>query len=159
MTTGTPQGARLAAIVGPVVAAAGYELESIEVTPAGRRRLVRIVVDADAGVSLDGVAEVSRAVSAALDDNDNVVGPAPYVLEVSSPGIDRPLTAPRHWRRSTGRLVRVPVTGRGSVQGRVRHTDEHGVVLDVDGVECTLGYETLGQGRMQVEFSREEEQS
>jgi len=159
MTTRTPQGARVAAIIEPVVSAAGYELESVEVTPAGRRRVVRIVVDADTGVSLDGVAEISRAVSAILDDHDNVVGGAPYVLEVSSPGVDRPLTAPRHWRRSTGRLVQVPVSGRGPVRGRVRRADEQAVVLDVDGVECTFGYEALGQGRVQVEFSREEEQS
>ncbi len=159
MTTGTSQGARLAAIVEPVVAAAGYDLESVEVTPAGRRRLVRVVVDADQGVSLDGVAEVSRAVSAALDDHDGVLGQAPYVLEVTSPGVDRPLTAPRHWQRATGRLVQVPVTGRGPVQGRVRQADDRGVVLILDGEECTLGYEALGQGRVQVEFSREEEQS
>jgi ribosome maturation factor RimP len=159
MTTGTPQGARLAEIVRPVVAAAGYELESLQVTPAGRRRLVRVVVDADAGVSLDGVAEVSKAVSAALDDHESAIGPAPYVLEVSSPGVDRPLVAPRHWRRSAGRLVRVPVTGRGTVQGRVRRADERGVVLDVGGEEYTFGYDALGQGRVQVEFSREEEQS
>jgi ribosome maturation factor RimP len=159
MTTGTPQGARVASIIEPVVSAVGYELESVEVAPAGRRRVVRVVVDADAGVSLDGVAEVSKAVSAALDDHDSVVGAAPYVLEVSSPGVDRPLTAPRHWRRSTGRLVQVSVAGRGSVRGRVRRADEQAVVLDVDGVECTFGYEALGQGRVQVEFSREEEQS
>jgi ribosome maturation factor RimP len=159
MTTGTPRGVRLAAIVEPVVAAAGYDLESIEITPAGRRRLVRITVDADAGVSLDGVAEVSKAVSAALDDHENLVGPAPYVLEISSPGVDRPLTAPRLWRRATGRLVRVPVTGRGILQGRVRSADEDGVVLDIGREQCTLGYEVLGQGRVQVEFSREEEQS
>jgi ribosome maturation factor RimP len=157
MTTGTSQGAQLAAIVEPVVTAAGYDLESVEVTPAGRRRLVRIVVDADAGVSLDAVAEVSKAVSAVLDDHDGVVGSAPYVLEVSSPGVDRPLTAPRHWRRASGRLVEVPVAGRGRVQGRVRRADERGVVLGIGREECAFGYEALGQGRVQVEFSREEE--
>jgi ribosome maturation factor RimP len=159
MTTGTPQGARLAAIVEPVVAAAGYELERVEVTPAGRRRLVRITVDADAGVSLDGVAEVSRAVSAALDDHESAVGAAPYVLEVSSPGVDRPLTAPRHWRRARGRLVRVPVTGRGRLEGRVLRAGDDAVVLAIGDDECSFDYEQLGPGRVQVEFSREEEQS
>jgi ribosome maturation factor RimP len=159
MTTGTPQGAGLAAIVEPVVAAAGYELESLQVSPAGRRRLVRVVVDADSGVSLDGVAEVSKAVSAALDEHEGAVGAAPYVLEVTSPGVDRPLSLPRHWRRATGRLVRVAITGRGLVLARVRRADEHGVVLDLNGEECAFDYGTLGQGRVQVEFSREEEQS
>jgi ribosome maturation factor RimP len=159
MTTGTSQGARLAAIVGPVVAAAGYELERVDVTPAGRRRLVRVVVDGDQGVSLDAVAELSRAVSATLDDHDSVVGPAPYVLEVTSPGVDRPLTVPRHWRRAVGRLVQVTVAGRGQVEGRVRRADEQGVVLDLGGEDRTFGYDTLGPGRVRVEFSRGEEQS
>jgi ribosome maturation factor RimP len=159
MTTGTSQGARLAAIIEPVVTAAGYELEGVDVTPAGRRRLVRVVVDGDDGVSLDDVAEVSKAVSAALDDHDGMLGPAPYVLEVSSPGVDRPLTTPRHWRRAIGRLVQVPAAGRGQVRGRVRRADEQGVLLDIGGEEFAFGYEALGQGRVQLEFSREEEQS
>ena len=157
MTAGTSQRERLAAIVQPVVAAAGYDLEEIVVTPAGRRRLLRVVVDSDAGVSLDDVAEVSRAISGALDDHEGVVGSAPYVLEVSSPGVDRPLQAPRHWRRATGRLVAVSVTDRGTVTGRVRAADDAGVLLDVAGTEQRFDYDVLGSGRVQVEFSREED--
>jgi ribosome maturation factor RimP len=160
MTAGTSQRERLAAIVEPVVAAAGYDLEEITVTPAGRRRLVRVVVDADDGISMDDVAEVSRAVSAALDEHDAVVdglvAGAPYVLEVSSPGIDRPVRTPRHWRRATGRLVQVPVTGHGTVTGRVLRADDAGVALEVAGAEHAYGYDALGSGRVQVEFSREE---
>lgn len=99
---------RLAGLIGPVVAAAGMDLESVRASVAGRRRLLRVVVDSDHGVSLDDAAEVSRDVSAALDATD-VMGDMPYTLEVSSPGVDRPLTEPRHWRRARGRLVRVPV--------------------------------------------------
>ncbi|MEN3359384.1 MAG: ribosome maturation factor RimP [Mycobacteriales bacterium] len=156
MAAGTSQRERLAAVLGPVVRAAGYDLEEITVTPAGRRRLVRVVVDADDGVSLDDVAEVSRAISTALDEQDGVVGQAPYVLEVSSPGIDRPLTTPRHWQRARGRLVEVPVRDKGTVTGRVRRADAAGVVLDVAGAEQEFGYEVLGAGRVHVEFSREE---
>ena len=112
---------RLAGLIGPVVAAAGMDLESVRVSVAGRRRLLRVVVDSDHGVSLDDAAEVSRDVSAALDATD-VMGDMPYTLEVSSPGVDRPLTEPRHWRRAAGRLVRVK-TGAGTVQGRVLAAD------------------------------------
>jgi ribosome maturation factor RimP len=94
----------------PVVRAAGLDLESVRVGSAGRRRLLRVVVDADGGVDLDNIALVSREASARLDDT-GAMGEAPYTLEVSSPGVDRPLTQPRHWRRAVGRLVRVPVSG------------------------------------------------
>jgi ribosome maturation factor RimP len=157
MAAGTSQRERLAAVVEPVVNAAGYDLEEILVTPAGRRRLVRVVVDSDAGVSLDEVADVSRAISVVLDEQDGVVGAAPYVLEVSSPGVDRPLRTARHWRRAAGRLVEVPVRDQGTVTGRVRSADDAGVVLAVAGADREFGYDVLGHGRVQVEFSREED--
>src|SRR6266487_3252309 len=100
--------------------------------PVVRRRLVRVIVDGDGGVSLDAVAEVNQAVSAALDEAD-VMGSAPYVLEVSSPGVDRPLTEPRHWRRAAGRLVKVKVAGEGTITGRVLAAGDSGVTLDLDG--------------------------
>ena len=95
---------RLAGLIEPVVTAAGMDLESVRVTAAGRRRLLRVVVDSDRGVSLDDAATVSRELSAALD-KVAVMGDFPYTLEVSSPGVDRPLTDRRHWRRAVGRLV------------------------------------------------------
>jgi ribosome maturation factor RimP len=144
---------RLAGLIRPVVAAAGMDLESVRVTVAGRRRLLRVVVDSDHGVSLDDAAEVSRDVSAALDATD-VMGDVPYTLEVSSPGVDRPLTEPRHWRRAAGRLVRVKTGTAGSVQGRVLTADADGVTMNVDGAERTFGYGDLGAGSVQVEFGR-----
>lgn len=160
MTSGTPQRQRLTALIEPVVAAAGYDLEDVSVTAAGRRSQVRVVVDRDDGVSLDEVAEVSHAVSAVLDEHDGIVGRSSYVLEVTSPGVDRPLTLPRHWRRAVGRLVRVPVSGRAAasgdapVEGRVVRADDSGVVLTVGDEEHEFGYATLGPGRVQVEFNR-----
>ena len=139
----------------PVVAAAGYDLEDVSVTQAGRRRLVRVSVDADDGIDLDAVAEVSRLVSEALD-NDAPGGEAfagPYVLEVSSPGVDRPLTEPRHWRRAVGRLVEVEVAGVALV-ARVMSADASGVRFDANGTSRDVGYPELGKGRVQVEFNR-----
>jgi ribosome maturation factor RimP len=159
--------AELERLLEPVVRAAGMDLESVRVTSAGRRRLLRVVVDADGGVSLDGIALVSREVSARLD-GAGAMGEAPYTLEVSSPGVDRPLTLPRHWRRAAGRLVRVPLAGPGDnglsspapakggqagpVEGRVIAAGDSGVILEVDGEQREFGYAELGPGRVQVEF-------
>jgi ribosome maturation factor RimP len=149
----------------PVVSAAGLELESVRIGRAGRRGLLRVVVDAEQGVDTDSIAQVSRAVAAEVDASD-AMGPGPYTLEVSSPGVDRPLTEPRHWRRASGRLVQVPVgdssvtadaavTGTdGTVQGRVISAGPAGVTLDVAGQPREFGYAELGAGQIQVEFSR-----
>lgn len=139
----------------PVVSARGLDLEDVQVVPAGKRRLVRIVVDRDGGVSLDDVAGVSTTVSARLEESD-AMGGGPYVLEVTSPGVDRPLTAPRHWRRARGRLVSVQLDDGSAVRGRVREADATTLTLDLDddaGSARTLGWESVRDGRVQVEFS------
>jgi ribosome maturation factor RimP len=149
--------ARIADVIRPVIAAAGMDLESVRVTAAGRRRLLRVVVDSDRGVSLDDAAAVSRELSAALD-TVAVMGDFPYTLEVSSPGVGRPLTDPRHWRRAAGRLVQVTVTESGGarpVSGRIAAADADGVTLDVEGDPKTrrrFPYALLGAGAIQVEF-------
>ena len=142
---------RIADVVSPVIAAAGMDLESVRVSAAGRRRLLRVVVDSDRGVSLDDAAAVSRKLSAALDAAP-VMGDFPYTLEVSSPGVDRPLTDPRHWRRAVGRLVQVTAADAGPISGRVLAADSDGVTLDVAGDHRRFGYAALGAGAIQVEF-------
>jgi ribosome maturation factor RimP len=144
---------KLAGLIEPVIAAAGMDLESVRLTTAGRRRLLRITVDSDHGVSLDDAADVSRDVSALLDAS-NALGDVPYTLEVSSPGVDRPLTQPRHWRRARGRLVKVKVTGEGAVEGRVLAADAGGVTLDLPAGERRFTHADLGAGTVQVEFGR-----
>jgi len=150
---GPADGRRIAGLIEPVVVAAGMDLESVRVTVAGRRRLLRVVVDRDHGVSLDDAADISREVSAVLDAA-NALGEVPYTLEVSSPGVDRPLTTQSHWRRAAGRLVRVKVAGEGSVEGRVVQADSGGVTLEMVGGERRFGYGDLGAGAIQVEFGR-----
>jgi ribosome maturation factor RimP len=163
-----PAAARLAGWIAPVVEGAGYDLEELVVTPAGRRSVVRVVIDRDAGVTLDDIAEVSRAVSDVLDTNDDGMGRTPYVLEVTSPGVDRPLTEPRHWRRNTGRLVAVAVGPAGAteqVTGRITAVDDAGVTLTVEAhgkpgakkrapTPRSVPWTELGDGRVQVEFAR-----
>ncbi len=127
--------ARLVAVIEPALTRAGFDLEDVSVQRAGARSLLRVVVDRDGGVDLDSVAEASRVVGEALDAGDDALGdalPGPYVLEVTSPGVDRPLTAPRHWRRALGRVVRV-VTDQGTVlTGRLVAADEQCVELAPD---------------------------
>jgi ribosome maturation factor RimP len=167
-------------LLGPVISEAGLELESLRVGRAGRRSVLRVVVDSDHGVTLDDIALVSRAVAAEIDKID-AMGPTSYTLEVSSPGVDRPLTEPRHWRRAAGRLVRVSVAG-GSVEpsplngarqasrnpssslteepgqrvidGRVIGAGPSGVLIEIDGERREFGYAELGPGQVQVEFGK-----
>lgn len=144
---------RLAGLIRPVAEAVGMDLESVRVSVAGQRRLLRIIVDSDAGVSLDDAADISREISKALDASD-IMGEVPYNLEVSSPGVSRPLTEPRHWRRAAGRLVKAKVPGEGTVRGRIAATDGNGVTLDIDGTRRDFAYGDLGPGTVQVEFDR-----
>ncbi|WP_030489484.1 ribosome maturation factor RimP [Micromonospora chokoriensis] len=158
---------RLRAVIEPVVNDAGYDLEDLSVSRAGRRHVVRVMVDTDGGIDLDAVADVSRAVSAALDAAEETGGDivaGEYQLEVSSPGVDRPLTLPRHWRRNVGRLVKVTARGATApgeqpagdrqLTGRVVAADDEGVHLETDDGRTAWAYAQLGPGRVQVEFTR-----
>jgi ribosome maturation factor RimP len=137
----------------PVVTARGFDLEDVVITPAGKRRMLRVIVDKDGGVDLDDIANVSSSVSTTLDESD-VMGAVPYVLEVTSPGVDRPLTLPRHWRRAAARLVQVGIAGVGDRTGRVVSVDDDGVRLDIDGTEQQFPWADLSGGHVQIEFNR-----
>ncbi len=148
----------LIGLLAPVVSAAGAELEDVSVTRAGSRSVVRVVIDRDGGIDLDGVADVSHAVSAALDaDPDAMAGS--FVLEVTTPGVDRPLTQPRHWRRAQGRLVSVTRRGAGPLTGRVSSADDESAVLevaDVPGGRVVVAYSDVSRAVVQVEFNAHE---
>ena len=152
-------GAAVAAVIEPIVAQAGYDLEDLTVTNAGRRRLVRVVIDRDGGVTLDEAAAVSRSISSVLDDDDPM-GSGAYVLEVTSPGVDRPLTLPRHWRRNVGRLVAVTLPEE-SLTGRIVAADDTSATLDVDGEQrvLALALAAVGKAVVQVELNRAREVS
>jgi len=158
---GAADAERIVGLLEPTVAALGMDLEDVKITSAGRRRLLRIVVDADGGVSLDDMALASRELSATLD-RAAAMGEASYTLEVSSPGVDRPLTEPKHWRRAVGRVVSAPLRSQpgtsatspdATVTGRVAGADSSGVRIDVDGASREFGYSELGPGRIQIEFA------
>jgi ribosome maturation factor RimP len=146
---------RLAGLLGDALLAEGLDVEAVELTPAGKRRVLRVAVDKDGGVTLDEVAEATRIVSRTLDETD-VMGEQPYTLEVSSRGADRPLTLPRHWRRNRGRLVTVVTRDGQSVTGRIQDSDEEAAVLEVDGASHRLAYAEVAKARIEIEFNRKE---
>lgn len=148
-----------AGLTGPL-AELGVDVEGVDVQRAGRRHVVRIVVDRDGGIDLDLVAAVSQRASALLDEAplaDVIDGP--FVLEVTSPGVDRPLTEPRHWRRARGRLVRVELVDGTEATGRIVDvpSDEQ-VVLLTDAGETTVQRDAVRRAVVQVEFNRTEDE-
>ncbi|MFD9796089.1 ribosome maturation factor RimP [Streptomyces sp. NPDC059070] len=157
----TTQSERLRGLLEPLVSAKDLDLEEIEVSRAGRRRMLRIVVDSDEGVELDTCAELSRAVSDALDESD-VMGDEEYVLEVTSPGAERPLSEPRHYARATGRLARLTLTEGGELVARILGVDEEGLDLEVPGVKGRkatarrVAFAEIARARVEIEFNRKD---
>ncbi|GGC60531.1 ribosome maturation factor RimP [Hoyosella rhizosphaerae] len=150
----------LAGIVSPMAQRHGFDLEEVRVSPDGQRSSVAVVVDADTAPSLDILAQLSREVSEELDAL-NVFGEMPYVLEVTSPGVDRPLTMPRHWRRARGRKVAVRAGGR-TIEARVgalvgdaeAPTGVQLIVVGADGPTAhVLDLAEVKNAVVQVEFS------
>lgn len=131
----------------------GLDLEAVELTPAGKRRVLRIAVDRDGGVTLDDVAEATAAINRALDGSE-VMGQQPYTLEVTSRGVDRPLTHERHWRRNHDRLVAVTRRDGSAVTGRVVAAGADAATLDVDGTPVEVGYAEVATALVQVELNR-----
>jgi ribosome maturation factor RimP len=129
------------------------DVEAVELTPAGNRRVLRIAVDGDDGVTLDDVAEATKRVSEVLDASD-VMGTQPYTLEVTSRGVDRPLTLPRHWRRNADRLVKVTLADGEVLTGRIGASTDSQVVLDVDGAAREVAYGEVAKALVQIEFNR-----
>ncbi|MFD5399740.1 ribosome maturation factor RimP [Streptomyces sp. NPDC127097] len=155
----TTQSERLRGLLEPLIAARDLDLEEIEVTPAGKRRVLRIVVDSDEGVQLDECAALSREASEVLDDSD-VMGGAPYTLEVTSPGADRPLTELRHYRRAVGRLIKAQLHEGGELVARIIAVDDSGLDLEVPGVKGRkptarrVSFDEIAKARVELEFSR-----
>jgi ribosome maturation factor RimP len=152
-------GAKLQAGLTAPLATLGVDVEDVEVQKAGRRHVVRIVVDRDGGVDLDLVAAVSQKASELLDQaplSDEL--PGPFVLEVTSPGVDRPLTQPRHWRRALTRLVHVTLDDGSAVDGRITEVpNDDEVVIATESGDVTLPRSRVATAVVQVEFNRKDD--
>lgn len=145
--------AQLEPVVTRAVQAAGFDLEELDVQQAGRRRLVKVVVDAESGVGLDDISEISRALSAELDQCEHLLAGS-YTLEVTSPGADRPLTRPRHWRRARNRLVTARLTDGTELKARVGQADDDGVAVLAGGRVRRLAYGGVERAVVEVEFQQ-----
>lgn len=146
----------LQALAEPIAARFDCDLEDVTIRQAGQRRLVRVVLDHDGGLSLDLVAQVSREISRALDASD-ILGSSPFVLEVTSPGVERPLRLPRHWARAVGRLVAVTNRDGSRVEGRILAADEESAQLGTAAGIHLVGYADVARAVVQVELKRIDE--
>ncbi len=159
MAPESPAAQRVRAAVEPAVAGVGLLLERVVVTAAGRRSVVRVVVDlpdGPGGVDADALTEASRAISAALDEADPVRGS--YVLEVSTPGTDRPLTEARHFRRAVTRLVRLTLVDGTTRSGRLVDAGETLVLEGPDGARTTVPRDDVARGVVEVELARSQDE-
>jgi ribosome maturation factor RimP len=147
------------ALLEPAVQAEGLHLEDVDLRAVGRRLVLRILVDSDSGVNLDDVARASQTISTLLDDNDPFDDES-YTLEVSSPGVDRPLTLPRHWVRNIGRLVQITLANGTQVTGRVSGIEDDVVSFGIEnkGRVSTqqVSLSEISKAVVQIEFSRVE---
>jgi ribosome maturation factor RimP len=138
-------------ILEPIASNMGLDLEDVEIKSAGKHSIIQVSIDKDGGINLDEVAQISNQISEALDAKD-VLGEKPYTLEVGSPGIDRALTLPRHWRRNNGRLVKINF-GSNSEIGRIIESDEEKVSLEVKGKTRSINFDKIDKAFIQVEFN------
>ena len=144
---------RLTGLLAAPIEALGLDLEAVDLSKAGKRSVLRVAVDKDGGVDLDDIAAATSEVSRVLDDSD-AMGAGSYTLEVSSPGVDRPLTLPRHWRRNTGRLVKATLAEGEEVTGRIVEADDDGAGIDVLGTVRRVSFTDVAKARIQIEFKR-----
>ena len=147
---------RIEAEITDPLSAMGLDVEAVELTPAGKRRVLRVAIDQDGGVTLDDVADATREIDRVLEESD-VMGEMPYTLEVTSRGVDRPLTLPRHWRRNHDRLVKATTSDGTDVTGRITSSDDTSVTLDVDGEQHEIAYADIAKALVQIEFNRKSE--
>ena len=138
-------------LVDPLVNNAGLVLEEVQVQTPGKHRFVTIIVDSETGLNLDQVTDASRLIGEALD-GANFMGETPYTLEVTSPGVDRPLTAPRHWRKNIDRLVKVTKSDGEVFKARILSADDNQAVLDNGAID----YGDVKRAIIEVEFNRKD---
>jgi ribosome maturation factor RimP len=146
---------RLETLVNDCVSALGMDVEAVELSSGGRRKVLRIALDVDGGIGIDHITDATRALSEVLDSSD-VMGAEPYTLEVTSRGVERPLTLPRHWRRNAGRLVRVTLEDGITLDGRIGDSDDTGVQLTTKKDTTRIAYDQIVTALVQTELNRKD---
>ena len=139
----------ISAAITPALSDLGFYLEDITITSAGRRSMLTVIVDGDTHLSLDQVTVATKAISEIVE-NIQSLGQAPFTLEVTSPGLDRPLTKPRHWRKNIDRLVKIVLLDGKEIKGRVKDAAEISATVD----EQVVKFSDIKRATLEIEFKQ-----
>jgi len=139
----------IAAVITPALTSLGFYLEDLNITSAGRRSLLTVIVDGDKHLSLDEVTVATKAISEIVE-NIASLGSTPFTLEVTSPGIDRPLTKARHWRKNIDRLVSIVLLDGKEIKGRVKDATEISATVD----EQVVKFSDIKRATLEIEFKQ-----
>ena len=140
---------QVAAVITPAIQALGFYVEDISITAAGRRSMLTVIVDGDTHLSLDQVTVATNAISEIVE-NLPTLGNNPFTLEVTSPGLDRPLTKPRHWRKNKDRLIKIVFNDGKEVTGRIKDSTESDVTVD----EQNIKFADIKRATLEIEFKQ-----
>jgi len=147
-------------LVTPAVSDLGYYLEDVHVATPGNHRIVTCIVDGDSSLNLDQVTSVSRVISELLDEAA-FMGETPFTLEVTSPGVDRPLTQPRHFAKNVDRLLRIIKIDGSEITGRILSNTDNDVTLTVvvkkETTEQTISLTEIKRAVVEIEFNRKDD--
>jgi len=135
--------------VTPALSALGFYLEDVTITSAGRRSMLTIIVDGDTHLSLDQVTSATKAIGEIVESIQSL-GETPFTLEVTSPGLDRPLTKPRHWRKNIDRLVKIVLLDGKVIKGRIKAANEVSATVD----ESEIKFSLIKRANLEVEFKQ-----
>jgi ribosome maturation factor RimP len=139
----------ISAAVTPALSALGFYLEDVTITSAGRRSMLTIIVDGDTHLSLDQVTSATKAISEIVESLQSL-GDTPFTLEVTSPGLDRPLTKPRHWRKNIDRLVKVVLLDGKEIKGRIKAASEDSATVG----QSEITFADIKRASLEVEFKQ-----
>jgi ribosome maturation factor RimP len=142
-----PLNEEISAAIRPIIEATGNYLEELTITTAGKVKILTVIVDSDAHLNLDRVTAVTKEISLVIEELP-VLGDTAFTLEVTSPGLDRPLTKPRHWRKNLDRLVKITMASGQVIEGRIGAATETSVLVD----ENTVSFEDIKRAVLEIEF-------
>ena len=138
------------AVITPAIESLGFYIEDINITSAGKRSMLTVIVDGDTHLSLDQVTVATKAISEIVE-NLPTLGNNPFTLEVTSPGLDRPLTKPRHWQKNLDRLIKIVLTDGKEIKGRIKESTETSVTVN----EQVINFADIKRATLEVEFKKD----
>jgi ribosome maturation factor RimP len=140
---------QVTAAITPAIESLGFYVEDISITSAGRRSMLTVIVDGDTHLSLDQVTVATKAISEIVE-NLPTLGNNPFTLEVTSPGLDRPLTKPRHWRKNKDRLIKIVLNNGKEITGRIKDSTDDEVIVD----EQKVAFVDIKRATLEIEFKQ-----